>query len=242
MRAVLAAATGACLLAIAATPQGQTATITGKVRDITGAVISGATAEISSQISGTLKTTADDAGVYQFSGLAPGQYTLRLFRAGFASLTVKASVSAGEAKILPSFELTVAGSTCDHRGQPWFDDIRVLSDGMQTGNLGGTVIALSSPTTRRQAPIKGAEVTLFCASGQVCGKTKTDSSGEFLFAEIAPGKYSVMVNHAGFYPWRESGYSVQPSLQTDWSLYVEACPRGNCDPRLRPQKPLGVCE
>jgi Carboxypeptidase regulatory-like domain len=243
MRVLWATAIGTCLLVLPSISQDRPGTVTGKVQDITGAGISGTTAELRSDRGRAFKSRSDDSGLYTFSGITPDNYTLSMFRSGFVSLTVKSiHISDGEQKSMPVLELTVGGMCWSDHSTPLPEYYRLLPSGTRVGNLAGSVGVQPSPTLSKSRPLAGAEVSLICAEGAVCGKTKTDSKGEFVFVGLSPGTFSVRVNGAGFYPWKESGYKVREGLETSWSLYVESCPHANCDPKLRPQKPLAICE
>lgn len=62
----------------------------GAVLDQQGAVIPGATLKLSHNETGTEHLlTSSDEGAYSFQSLAPGMYTLSVWRAGFASLEIK---------------------------------------------------------------------------------------------------------------------------------------------------------
>ena len=92
-------------------------------------------------------------------------------------------------------------------------------------------------------PIRGAEITLLCGTGRVCGVTKTDSLGEFMFKALLPGDYSILVKRAGFYLLNEPGYTVWEGLESICrSAALELCPHANCDPRLRPERPRATCD
>lgn len=243
MRVLWATAIGACLLVLPSFSQDRHGTVTGRVQDITGAGISGTTAELRSDRGRAYQTRSDDSGVYPFSGVTTDDYTLRMFQAGFVSLTVKAiHVSDGEQKSMPVLELTVGGMCWSDHSAPLPEYYRLLPSGTRVGNLAGSVGMEPGPTLSKSRPLAGAEVSLICADGTLCGKTKTDSKGGFVFADLSPGSFSVRVERIGFYPWKQSGYKVREGLETSWSLYVESCPHGNCDPKLRPQKPLAICE
>ena len=61
-----------------------------------------------------------------------------------------------------------------------------------------------------------------------------------MFETLPPGNLSVRVNRIGFYPLNEPGYTIEEGLESVyWSIYIERCPLGNCDPRLRPEKAAG---
>src|SRR2546423_634341 len=56
----------------------QTATLTGTVKDSTGAVLPGVTVTVSSpqQVGGTLTSVTDSQGIYRFPALRPGVYAM----------------------------------------------------------------------------------------------------------------------------------------------------------------------
>ncbi len=91
-----------------------------------------------------------------------------------------------------------------------------------------------------QNQIAGATVEILCEE-KLCGKTRTDSRGEFTFFDLTPrNDYTIRIQHAGFYLVQDSGYEVQAGFDsTYWPIFLEHCPKGNCDPRLRP-RPLVV--
>ncbi|MGA9673244.1 MAG: carboxypeptidase regulatory-like domain-containing protein [Terracidiphilus sp.] len=70
----------------ASPPPTTTATLRGHITDPSGALIPGATITITTSAGGTVKTTtADSAGAYSISGLAPGGYIVQASFPGFAS-------------------------------------------------------------------------------------------------------------------------------------------------------------
>jgi hypothetical protein len=51
-------------------------------------------------------------------------------------------------------------------------------------------------------PLASATVQLFC-DDQVCGETKTDAKGDFLFLNLAPREeYPFQISHPEFYSWQ----------------------------------------
>src|SRR5262245_10760145 len=224
MRATCFGLTIICLLALRSVAQDSAARLTGKVRDITGAGVSGTQAELLSETVSNRKfrTSADSAGVYDFSRLPTDEYTLKLFSPGFKSLTVKSiHILDSEQKALPTLQLEV-GSMADCGGHAVLDYIRFVPSGDHFGNLRGSVRIDQGPMVGNSPPIAGADITLICSAGKVCGATKTNADGEFMFKTVPPGNLSVRVNHAGFYPLNEPGYTVEEGLESVyWSIYVE---------------------
>jgi outer membrane receptor protein involved in Fe transport len=81
--AVVLVASLALALSPLAYSQETTAGVQGYVKDSTGAVIVGATVEISGPTLGSKKTETDSTGFYRFSSLPPGVYTLTVNAKGF---------------------------------------------------------------------------------------------------------------------------------------------------------------
>jgi hypothetical protein len=244
MRALCSLLIGVYVLTLPSVAQDGTASLTGKVKDITGAGVSGTQAELRSETASDrrFRTAADSTGVYHFSGLLSDEYTLNLSSRGFKSLTVKSiHISEDEQKSLPTLQLEV-GSVGDCGVHAALDYIRLLPPGDHMGNLRGSVRIDKGPMSGKSPPIAGADVTLMCTTGKVC-TTKTDSNGEFMFKALPLGNLTVRVTRTGFYPLTMPGYAIQEGLESIyWSISLERCPLGNCDPRLRPRRPPARCE
>jgi hypothetical protein len=76
-----------------------TATVRGTIADPTGALIPGATVNLSAGGSAIATTTSDASGVYAFPNLAPGTYAVHAEFAGFAPVSVPTfTVTAGQIK------------------------------------------------------------------------------------------------------------------------------------------------
>jgi hypothetical protein len=182
---------------------------------------------------------ANDLGIFRFPTLLGGDYSLELQQAGFKRLTIKGiSVSDGEQKVLPTLRMDVGYMDCSIQAV-----LEYLRPGAHQVNLTGSVRVQHGPDTRNSEPIGGTEVALICSKSTVCGASKTNPQGEFLFQNLAPGNYLIRANHAGFYPLEAPGYEVREGLESLYfPIYLERCPLGNCDPRLRPKKPPARCE
>ena len=76
--------------------QETTAGIQGTVKDKSGAVVSGATIEVTGPaLIGVQRATTDSAGAYRLSQLPPGEYTLKFERDGFATIKRTIGVTVG---------------------------------------------------------------------------------------------------------------------------------------------------
>lgn len=233
------------LLVLRSVAQDSTASLTGKVEDITGAGVPRTHVELRSETSPdrAFHTQADDTGSYRLSGLPADKYTLNLSSPGFQELTVKSiHISDGEQKLMPVLELLV-GSLADCGGHAALDYFRFLPLRSHVGNLRGTVRLDQGPMVRNSPTIAGADVMLICGRDAVCGKTKTDSNGEFVFRDFSAGSFVVRVARAGFYPLDTPGYYIRQRRESVYHpIYIERCPLGDCDPRHRPRKPPARCE
>ena len=254
MRALCTFLICACLGVLRLVAQVSTASLTGEVTDITRALVPGTNVELQS-VQASAKsygTKTDGYGIYRFLGLPADEYTLKLVQKGFTPLTVKSiHLSAGEQRWMPPLELEVAinGHCSGHA----LDYLRFLPAGGRVGNLGGSVwldqglIVSTGPVLvtpqAGQDALAGFDISLICGGGIVCGVTKTDSRGEFMFKNLSPGIFSVRVSRAGFYPLEEPGYKVKEGLDLIYySIPIERCPLGDCDPALRPKKEIVICE
>lgn len=230
-----------CTLCLAMA-QDPTAVITGEVVDINGSKIVNAKAELSPDGSETsvVSSVTDGSGVYRFSGLHAGQYTLKLSRNGFVSLKVKSvSVLDGEHKLLPPLELTVA--IMDNCGATVVDYVRLLPHGSPAGGLGGSVKVYLGPLLGNDPSVPNAEVILFNGKNRI-KSVKTNAKGEFLFDSLPAGQFTIRIRHAGFYLSESGNYQVQEGRELIYQpIRIERCPHGNCDPRSRPKRPLIVC-
>src|SRR5262249_53651642 len=85
-------------LAISINAQSFTAAISGAVTDQAGAAISGATVTLKAVATGrTRAATTDNAGVYNFPNLPPGEYQIRITAHGFTSREITAQLAVSQA-------------------------------------------------------------------------------------------------------------------------------------------------
>lgn len=105
------------LFAISLCPAGlhaqTTATVTGTVQDTTGAVIPGAAVTLINEATRTqLDAATTNAGLYAFSSLVPGTYTIRVIAKGFAPKELTGVIlNAGDSKEMPPMLLAVGSES-----------------------------------------------------------------------------------------------------------------------------------
>jgi len=171
---------------------------------------------------------ANDSGIYQFSNLPAGEYTLTIRVPGFTRRIVK-SIGLLELEQKRIFDVPLDIGNC------FFRDIILLPLSETFGRLTGSV----------DPPMAGIEVTLVCRTFSACASTTTDPNGRFSFGTLSPGVYGLSFRHEGFYPDKATGYGY--AVNAGWeSVYgpalLQQCPNGDCDPKRRPPQPVRICE
>jgi hypothetical protein len=213
--------------------QDTSATISGIVRDITGAGLAAANAELklNEPPHTTFSLQTDNEGKFRFTALPLGTYTLKLTQPGFRRLTLEPiELAAAEQKILPPLRLDVGA--CGLPGSP--DHFELLSPSDGTGNLSGSV------TQEERQPLAGATVQWLCDPVAICLETRTDSTGEFTLSHLPPLRsITVRVTQPGFYVSKEE-YEIQAGFASAYGpIILDQCLNADCDPRLRP---IRTCE
>lgn len=208
------------------------ASLTGAVVDQTGAYVSHAAVELASE-GNNYRVQADDAGFYRFSNLPAGEYALTFQAPGFRRLTIKSIVLLErEQKQLPDVPLEVVVIGCT---DPPFRSFVLLPNDTSFGQLSGSVLP----------PAAEVEVTLVCRTFNTCRSTKTDANGRYSFDMLSPGIYGLNFRREGFYPNNTTGYDYKVNAGWEsvyYSVTLEKCFNGNCDPKLRPPEPIRPCE
>lgn len=142
----------------------------------------------------------DDQGRFKFSVLPGGTYVLEVGYLGFKYFKVKSiQVASGQQKVLPPLRMDVAPSDT-FLPNPEFDPHR---GDQPFGNLSGRVLGHNSRA------LALATVKLICDE-KICGETKTNSNGEFIFFNLSPrDDYTILVTRSGYYEWQAGDYEIQ---------------------------------
>ena len=139
----------AVLIVFPAWPQAGSATVSGTVRDQTGAVIPSAPVTLTNQATnGTAKTVSNETGFYVFPGLVPGPYTLTVEAPGMQKYEAKLTVLVAQTAVV---DVTMAvGQTATEVA------VRDVSTALVVNNptLGGTL----ERSRIEQLPINGRNV------------------------------------------------------------------------------------
>lgn len=110
-KALIAAGLGLLLPAAAMHGQTTNGLLTGAITDSSGAVVVGATVEVTNQQTGLTRTTASaDNGIFLIPQLAPGMYSLSVRAAGFATYTRQNIRLDVNQSVTVNFEVAVASA------------------------------------------------------------------------------------------------------------------------------------
>jgi hypothetical protein len=142
--------TAAALLMPAAAQNSVSGDITGIVTDQTGAVLPNITVTMKSNDTGaTQNATTNAAGVYRFSLLAPGSYTISASPQGFQSVQRTTTVSVGQASTV-NLQLNVSSSGTT---------LEVNAEGGTVDTQNANISTTFSPTLVQQVPNPGNDLS-----------------------------------------------------------------------------------
>ena len=85
-------------------------TISGVVKDVTGAIVPGAHVRLVTGVSADTETVSDSAGEFEFGDIAPGPFTLVITEEGLATVTVNGNMRAGEQYVMPPVPMKIAAA------------------------------------------------------------------------------------------------------------------------------------
>lgn len=105
--------------------QGTTGTVSGRITDTSGAVVPGTDVKLQSMERGTISTTTtNNAGIYVFPSVEPGQYHITIFKPGFKQIDLPSVIVNIQSHIEQNFRLEVGSiseSVTVEAGAPLID-------------------------------------------------------------------------------------------------------------------------
>ncbi len=159
-----------------------------RVRDAGEAPIAGVTITLLDQNGSIVATTQTDAnGQYKFTGLRPGNYTVREQQpAGYFQGGQKAGSGGGNdsvTDVISSIAIGVGAALVN------YDFCEQLP-----GSISGNVFAdldFDCVQDPGEASLEGVLIELLDSSGNVLASTRTNADGDYQFTNLRPGTYSV---------------------------------------------------
>jgi Carboxypeptidase regulatory-like domain/TonB dependent receptor len=154
------------------------ATLSGRVEDSSGAILSGATLTITSLDTNQAQTTASDAeGRYKFSYLPAGSYRLMAEHAGFSTLQQQLTLTIGQALDVP-IKLAVAGVT---------ESVNITADVPLIEAARTQVAETLSPREIDALPLNGRNYLDLALLVPAVSRTNTGSNQRFAETSAVPG-------------------------------------------------------
>src|SRR6266581_2568252 len=147
LRFVCAFLFSALWLAYVAMGQTETATVSGLITDETGAVVPGAEVKLQSVERGTVATaTTNDAGIYVFAGVQPGQYQITVHKPGFKQVDLLGMIVNIQDHIEQNFRLQI-GSVAE--------SVTVNANDLKINTTDATVCTIVDQTYVKNMPLNG---------------------------------------------------------------------------------------
>jgi hypothetical protein len=159
---------------------GGTDAVVGKVVDVTGAPVGGATITIGgapTPITATSLTTGDAVGTYAITGLpVPGVYTLTVTLAGFQPVTLPLKLDGVTAPSVPTVTMVSALGT--------------ITGIVQQPTSSGPILSVGATITVTDGQHQRTTLTVDAGGGA--------SRGSYSMSGLAPGWYSVTASRSGY--------------------------------------------
>jgi hypothetical protein len=176
LRTVCAFLLAALCLALVAMGQAETATISGLITDDTGAVVPGAEVKLQSVERGAVGTaTTNNAGIYVFSGVQPGQYQLTVQKPGFKQVDFLGLIVNVQDHVEQNFRLQIGSVS---------ESITVTSNGLNVNTTDGSVSTVIDRNFVESLPLNGRSFNtlLQLTPGVVIAPSSYASPGQFSIA------------------------------------------------------------
>jgi len=202
MRAGLALSVG-LYFSVPCFPQ-QNASVSGTVVDQTRAVISNASITVEGALQHQVRS--DSLGKFDFPELEPGPYKIVVESPGFRRYEAHLTLRVGEEKRLGDIMLKISPPPpCVGPGSPLIGQQSLTS--LDGAALSGVVLVDGHKK-------KGVALKLYSPGGdRPQAKTRTDSSGAFIFRGLEPGLYDVAIEPDALEPFRARSLRVEHGVE-----------------------------
>jgi len=153
--------------------QAETGTISGLVTDESGALVPGVEVRLQSVERGAVQdVTTNNAGIYVFVGLKPGQYQIRVHKPGFKQVDFLGLIVNVQDHIEQNFRLQIGSVS---------ESVTVEATGLNVNTTSGTVSTVIDREFVSQLPLNGRSFNtlLQLTPGAVIAPTGSTSPGQF---------------------------------------------------------------
>lgn len=158
---------------------------------------------------------SDAQGHYEFSGVGPGQYRIRVQRPLGYQFTLSAQGGDDE---VDSDVLPATGETALVTLSPG-DSLLTLDAGLYRPAIVGDRVWLDQNANGKQesgeSGYAGQRVSLLSPAGQVLATQQTDAQGQYRFSNLAPGSYTLLFAAPTALSFSPAQQGVDPKLDSD---------------------------
>jgi SdrD B-like domain/Domain of unknown function DUF11 len=167
------------------------------------------------------KTTTDNAGIYAFTGLNPGTYTVKFgTKAGYGYTVQNATAGndTNDSDVNTTSGISDSVTIAQDENNQTVDAGLVLLSGGTTASVGDTVwIDANSDGIQNAGEFGygGLTVTLYNAAGGQVAQTTTNAQGQYLFSNLAAGNYSVTFSPAPNYTFTTGNAGSDRAIDSD---------------------------
>jgi uncharacterized repeat protein (TIGR01451 family) len=166
-------------------------------------------------------TVTDAAGMYGFTGLSAGTYTVKFGKlSGYTYTTQNAAAGtdASDSDANTTSGISDPVTIALGENNPTVDAGLVLIAGGTTASVGDTVWLDANRDgiyNGGETVFAGLTVTLYTAAGTQVGQTTTNAQGQYLFSNLAAGNYSVTFSPAAGYSFTTGSAGTDRSVDSD---------------------------
>jgi Carboxypeptidase regulatory-like domain len=231
LRAIGLAAIGSLMLA-AGEPKFE---IRGSAVDINSRPLANVAVSLRTKEPGSARSAITDRnGIFAFTDLPPGTYSLRAEAGGFNPVVAR-ELNIGPQDRILTLRLEMEVGVCPlSPGLPHYFRLLDHTDDKHLTAFAGTV------TNESGVAIPGATVAAYIPARGKIASTNTGESGRFSLTGVtADSSYWIQVLSPGYFVSEFTNLESLPGYESIYDgLMVEACDSGGCDPNLRKTQTL----
>jgi hypothetical protein len=179
------------------------AALLGVISDAFGAKVSGTFVTLHSP-DRVLQTTSGQVGQFEFADLPPDTYDLEINHPGFKKKIIEAIRITDKTGERLSIILDIGTIGCDIGGSATYE-----KDLTQSGR---TLIGRVLDSNQRS--LREAKVQLLNLATQAQASQRSGVKGEFIFADLEPGRYTLKLSRAGYHDRGTESFWITRENQT----------------------------
>ncbi len=195
-------------------------TLRGTVVEATGTPIHNASVILDAGNNRIFTTETDDAGRFEFTGIASGVYELHIQSPGFATRTIAELYIDREGVLVLSLALDATTDSDCFGPEEHIDSIYYEKGASHGAHLGGEIYLPLEDITEKEA-MEEATVSLYRkGEDRALQSQHPDKNGRFYFRGVDPGDYVAKVAYRDFLQAQSPVFSVGPTGFVSVDLFL----------------------